>query len=96
MLIETDTSWGCSVIRGIANFAERHARWHLLLDPRDHEHRSALPDGWRGDGVIARITTRLQVDQISSLPVPLVNVGDLFEEIPNTPSVSTDEVALSA
>ena len=50
VLIETETSWGGRVIRGIAHFAEKHTHWHLLIDPRDHEQRSAVPDGWQGDG----------------------------------------------
>src|ERR1700742_1438431 len=40
VLIETETSWGARVIRGIAHFAEKHTRWHLLIDPRDNEGRS--------------------------------------------------------
>ena len=95
VLIETDTSSGCSVIRGIANYAEQHGGWHLLLDPRDHEHRSALPDGWEGQGVIARISSRIQVEQLKSRGVPVVNVGDMFEDLSNVPTINTDEAALA-
>ena len=95
MLIETDTSWGCSVIRGIANFAERQGHWHLLLDPRDNEQRSAVPDGWEGHGVIARLSSRLQTEQLMSRQIPVVNVGDIFEDIPGVPAVITDETLLA-
>ena len=54
VLDETDDSWGCSVIRGIADYSQNHGHWNLLLDPQDHDQRSALPDLWNGDGVIAR------------------------------------------
>lgn len=95
VMIETDTSSGCSLIRGVANHAERRGDWHLVLDPRDHEQRSALPDGWAGDGIIARLTSRLQIEQALARKIPIVNVDDLFEQLPGTASVITDEQALS-
>lgn len=94
LLIETESTWGRSVIRGIANYAEKHTHWHLLIDPRDHEHRSALPDGWQGDGVIARITSRQQLDQLAGVGRPLVNVDDVFPiDSPDVAQVLTDEPA---
>ncbi|TWT87231.1 Xylose operon regulatory protein [Pseudobythopirellula maris] len=95
VLIETDTSVGCSVIRGIANYAKQVGDWHLLIDPRDHEHRSALPDGWNGDGIIAGISSRLQFKQVNARNTPLVNVDDRFEDLPGMASVVTDENALA-
>jgi LacI family transcriptional regulator len=72
VLVETDDSWGCSVIRGIADYSQNHGHWNLLLDPQDHDQRSALPDLWNGDGVIARFGNRLQVDQVRKRKVPTV------------------------
>lgn len=93
LLVETESTWGRRVIRGIASYAEKHASWHLLIDPRDHEQRSALPDGWRGDGVIARLSTRQQVDQVLETQVPAVDVGDVFSSVPGMGKVITDENA---
>lgn len=95
VLVETDSSAGCRIIRGISNYAERHGRWHLLLDPRDHEHRSALPDGWQGHGIIARITSQKQLEQLQSRRLPLVNVDDVIEPQEGLASVITDENALA-
>lgn len=95
VLIETDKSVGCSVIRGIANYAKQFGDWHLLIDPRDHEHRSALPDGWNGDGIIACISSRLQYKQISARNIPMVNVDDRIDELPGMASIVTDENALA-
>jgi LacI family transcriptional regulator len=91
VLIETETSWGGRVIRGIAHFAEKHTHWHLLIDPRDHEQRSAVPDGWHGDGIIARITNRTQWQQIREKNLPVVNVDDVYEELRGVGTVRTDE-----
>lgn len=91
VLIETETSWGARVIRGIAHYAEKHALWHLLIDPRDHEQRSAIPEGWRGDGIIARISSRMQWQQIREKRLPVVNVDDVFEGLASVGTVITDE-----
>lgn len=91
VLIETETSWGARVIRGIAHFAEKHTHWHLLIDPRDHEQRSAVPDGWQGDGIIARVTNRTQWQQIREKNLPVVNVDDVYQGLRNVGTVITDE-----
>src|SRR5690606_34502659 len=91
VLVETEDSWGCSVIRGIADYAQKHGHWNLLIDPRDHEQRSSLPDRWVGDGIIARISSRMQVQQIRDKRLPTVNVDDQFESVPGVASVITDE-----
>jgi len=91
VLVETDYSWGCSVVRGIADYADKHGHWNLLIDPRDHEHRLALPERWSGDGIVARISTRVQVDQIRRKKVPMVDVDDLFEDLTGVGRVITDD-----
>ncbi len=91
VLIETESSWGGQVIRGIARYAEKHAHWHLLIDPRDHEQRSAIPDGWRGDGVIARISSRFQMEQLLEKRLPVVNTDDVYGQLDGVGTVLTDE-----
>lgn len=93
VMVETETSWGRRIIRGIAQYSDKNAHWHLLIDPRDHEQRSALPDGWRGDGVIARLSSRQQVDQIQERMIPAVDVDDAVPSIPEIGRVITDETA---
>lgn len=93
VLVETEDSWGCSVIRGIADYAQKHGHWNLLIDPRDHEQRSSLPDRWSGDGIIARISSRMQVQQIRDKRLPTVNVDDQFENVLGVAAVITDEAA---
>lgn len=95
VLVETDSSAGCRLIRGISNYANRHGRWHLLLDPRDHEHRSALPDGWQGHGIIARITSQKQLERLRARRLPLVNVDDVVAPQEGLASILTDEAALA-
>ncbi len=91
VLVETEDSWGCSVIRGIADYSQNHGHWNLLIDPRDHEQRSALPDLWNGDGIIARIGTRTQLDQIRGRALPTVNVDTVFGGLDGIFDVITDD-----
>lgn len=93
VMVETETSWGRRVIRGIAQYSDKHALWHLLIDPRDHEQRSSLPDGWRGDGVIARLSSRQQIDQVKQRSIPTVDVDDVYGPTPGVGRVITDETA---
>ncbi|TWT48829.1 AraC family transcriptional regulator [Botrimarina hoheduenensis] len=95
VLVETDSSAGCRVIRGIANYADRYADWHLLIDPRDHNHRPVLPDGWQGHGIIARPTSPQELAALQASGLPLVNVDDLVAEEPKVASVLTDEEELA-
>ncbi len=91
VLVETEDSWGCNVIHGIADYSQDHGHWNLLIDPRDHEQRSLLPDLWAGDGIIARIGNRTQLDQISSRPEPKINVDTVFEGLEGIYDVITDD-----
>jgi len=91
VLVETEDSWGCSIIRGIADYSQNHGHWNLLIDPRDHEQRSALPDLWNGDGIIARIGTRTLLDQIRDRVLPTVNVDTVFEGLEGIFDVVTDD-----
>lgn len=91
VMIETETTWGRRIIRGIAQYAEKNAQWHLLIDPRDHEQRPTLPDGWHGHGVIARLSSRQQVGQIQQRAIPAVDVDDVLPSVPGIGRVITDE-----
>lgn len=92
VLVETDNSWGRSVVQGVADFASKFGPWNLLVDPRDYSQRWALPDRWRGDGIIARISTPPQLEEITKTALPTVNVDDVFADLPDVGLVLTDEV----
>jgi len=91
VLVETEDSWGCSVIRGIADYSQNQGQRNLLIDPRDHEHRSSLPDLWKGDGVIARFSSRMQLEQIRGRSLPTINVDTNFKGQTDICDVVTDD-----
>ncbi|HMP08011.1 MAG TPA: substrate-binding domain-containing protein, partial [Lacipirellulaceae bacterium] len=91
LLVETDDSWGRSVITGVADFAGNFGAWNLLMDPRDHNQSWSLPDRWRGDGIIARIRTPLELEQVLAAGLPAVNVDDSLPPQPGMGQVITDD-----
>ncbi len=93
VLVETDNSWGRSVVQGVADFASKFGPWNLLVDPRDYSKRWSVPDRWRGDGIIARISTPLQLAEIKNTKLPTVNVDDIYDDLKQIGHVRTDETA---
>jgi LacI family transcriptional regulator len=91
VLVEADDHWGASVLRGVADYAQRHGAWSLLVDPRDHDERPALPYAWSGEGVIARFSSTRQIDQVRERGVPAVNVDTIFEQVAGIADVVSDE-----
>lgn len=82
VLVETSTSWGSVIIAGISDFAKRlqsetGERWTLYVDSRGYFERQELPAWWKGDGVIARVTTPLLVQQVRLASIPCVNVSQI-------------------
>ncbi len=55
VLVDTSTTWGRQVHRGIHRYDLKHGPWHIFLEARGMEERMRVPIGWKADGDIARI-----------------------------------------
>jgi LacI family transcriptional regulator len=76
LLIETSTSWGAQIVRGIGEYAQQQNRpWTFYIEPRGRNEQLHLPTGWQGDGIIARVTTGALCAEIVAAAVPAVNVS---------------------
>lgn len=75
LLIETSTSWGTALIRGISRYAKSHGPWLFFLEPRGRLEPARLPRGWRGDGVLARVNNPELDAELRALGVPTVDVS---------------------
>ena len=75
VLVPASTGWGRSIIKGVAAFANRHGPWHLHVAPEGE--RQALPHGWKGDGIIARLSTPAVARSILAFGCPVVNVSGI-------------------
>lgn len=68
-----DTSYKDDIIRGIIQFAKQHDQWALYGQNRVLHNLSDLKK-WKGDGIIAHIASKKEVDKLISLGLPTVDV----------------------
>lgn len=73
--INTSTGFSSQLIRGVVQYAQEHQRWSLLVQPRGVRERWRIPQHWKPDGVIARVTQRSQARELQKLGVPVINVS---------------------
>jgi LacI family transcriptional regulator len=90
VLVDTSTSWGRSILKGIGNYMRKHEPWQVFVEARGLEERLHLARGWKGDGVIARIGEAALAKELNQLQIPVVNVSGI--QLPNEefPRVTTD------
>jgi LacI family transcriptional regulator len=75
LLIDTSTSWGVRLIKGINQFSQESSGWLIHVEPRGRYERFRIPVGWSGDGIIARINQKALADEINAAGLPAVNVS---------------------
>ena len=90
VLVDTSTSWGRRILKGISNYMLKHGSWQVFVDARGLQETLRVPPGWKGDGVIARVSNSEMVNELSSLNIPVVNVSGI--QLPNEcfPQVTTN------
>jgi LacI family transcriptional regulator len=75
LLVETSTTWGNHLIRGVARYAREHGPWLFVLEPRGRGEKLRIPKGWTGDGVIARVNSPELAEDIARVDLPAVNLS---------------------
>jgi LacI family transcriptional regulator len=90
VLVDTATTWGRQVHRGIHRYDLKHGPWHIFLEARGMEDRMRVPTGWKADGVIARIGRLAMAEALKALNVPVVNVSGIQLPGVSFPRVMTD------
>ncbi len=90
VLVDTATSWGRRLHKGIHNYDRKHGGWQLFVEARGMEERLRVPPGWKCDGVIARVGNAEMARELRALGIPVVNVSGI--RLPGTdfPRVNTD------
>lgn len=91
LLVESSTSWGANIVQGIADYSHQHANWIIYFEPRGKYELLELPEGWHGDGVIARVTHSRLARQLIEANVPAVNVSWYDFEGGSIPRCTTSE-----
>ena len=90
VLVDTSSSWGRRIIRGIDNYALKNGPWQLFLEARGLEDDHGLPPRWQGDGIIARIGSPRMAEEITALRLPTINVSNIVIPKDFFPRVSSD------
>ncbi|MEW4453500.1 XylR family transcriptional regulator [Bremerella sp. JC817] len=75
LLILNESHWSRSILDGIARFALEHGNWDFWMHPRGIGAPPALPDDWRGHGVISRISNESLRQSIAQHQLPTINVS---------------------
>ncbi|MEM8945828.1 MAG: DNA-binding transcriptional regulator [Planctomycetota bacterium] len=95
LLIDTATTWGSGLIEGIADYAHNSAEWHLFLGPFGKYDHMLMPQGWDGEGVIARVNSQELADQLVQRQIPAVNVSWYTFGDKQIPRCTCDEVDIA-
>jgi LacI family transcriptional regulator len=90
VLVGTSTGWGRGIVRGIANYANKHGPWHVWVEGRGQDEPPRLPPGWVGEGIIARISNHTIARMVAAARVPTVNVSSIAISGVKAPRVAND------
>ncbi len=98
VLVDTATNWGRRIVTGINGFMRTTENWRIFFEPRGPFEPMRLPSGWRGDGVIARVSSTEMVEHLQGSGLPVVNVSAINLPRQPFPTVANDmeEVARSS
>jgi LacI family transcriptional regulator len=75
LLIDTSTSWGSRLIKGVSRHAQEVGDWLIHVEPWGRYERFRLPQGWEGHGIIARISEPALADEIAAMGLPAINLS---------------------
>lgn len=94
LIIETSTSYGRHILRGIRRFSHMHLSWSVFLEQRALTSKPPQwLDDWDGDGIISRATTRGLVEIAARSDIPLVDLTDRHGAL-ELPQVWSDDDAI--
>lgn len=92
-LVDTTTSWGRNLVRGINNYNRNHGIWHLWIQSRAQDTKISLPPKWRGNGIIACLSDENAVAEVKSRKIAVVNVSAAEIKGVDFPQVAVDQRA---
>jgi LacI family transcriptional regulator len=90
ILVDTATSWGRRLIRGVVRYSEHHGPWHLSVEAQGQSENLRIPTGWKGHGIIARIGSRRMLRTLEATRLPVVNISAIDVPKNSLPQIITD------
>lgn len=77
ILVDTSTGWGRRLIRGVVGYMRKHGEWNLWVRACGQDEHIRLPQGWTGEGIIARVPDDPTARHVAAAGVPVVNVSGI-------------------
>lgn len=93
LLIETATSTGRQILRGIGRYIQTHAGWECYISPGLSDRFPAGLGDWKGDGILATVHTAELRDDLLRRDLPVVDLDGLSPDSP-FPRVLADDVQI--
>jgi LacI family transcriptional regulator len=94
-VVETSNAYARGLLTGIRNFVASGRPWSLyLVEHSRYETDFSWLQGWRGDGVLARIENGETARFIRSLGLPTVDLS-AHRFLPELPCVETDDAVIA-
>ncbi|MGB0258236.1 MAG: substrate-binding domain-containing protein [Coraliomargarita sp.] len=90
ILVDCSSGWGRRLIRGIANYSLKAGNWQLLVEEKSQNESLQLPQGWQGDGIIARVSNQKLYKELIATGKPVINISGIRLQGVDLPRVSTD------
>jgi LacI family transcriptional regulator len=94
LIVETSLQPGRGILHGIARYVREHGPWSIYYEPRGLDAPPpAWLKTWRGDGIIARLSSRRIIAAVHKTGLPVVDtLGPALD--PRIPLVDSDNRAV--
>lgn len=90
VLVPTASQWGRGVVTGIHNYVRKHTPWQIFAEPHSERDKIQVPEGWQGEGIIARVQSLSMASTLEKTGIPVVNVSGIRLKKSNFHQVTTD------
>jgi LacI family transcriptional regulator len=75
LLIESSRAYGRGLLRGIGAYVRAHQSWSIYVQPHGlDEPPPKWIRKWKGDGILARITTRQTAELLRATKIPMIDL----------------------
>ncbi len=95
LLIEATNGYARGLLHGVARYAHEHGSWTIYFEPRAlDEPPPKWLKGWKGDGILARISNRRTAKAVMAAGVPVVELRRMLS-LPGIPAIGPDHQAVA-
>jgi LacI family transcriptional regulator len=93
LLVAGWNQYGRGIIEGVWQHAENN-HWILEMQPSGPDGSTQIPEGWKGDGIVATVHSRELASRLATYRVPVVNVSGARLQGVNFPRVASNAQAV--